>query len=381
MSLSFYMSLRRIGLSCKDSSRLCSNSNVLLLFERARTFIKVRGSREVLFLLITFFSFSTAARRPGATFLLIPPSARATGMAYAYTAVCDDASANYYNAAGLAFFESPKMTMNYCGYQLGFHDNMHHLYFACVYPLHKSTWGFDIIFFTPGETVGWVPGLVEEGMPWRLAVRVNYSRLLTENLSLGVGFKVIYQYQLLLYSPFLPDSPWLNNIGFDQGGTGSSEALDFNILYKLHPKFSVGAVLHNIGLNVMYLNDSLSDPLPRLFRLGIAYEPINTEYLSCTFSAELTKVLNNMFYNEDNSFSENLKYEIKEAWKGIGLELTCYKTISLRAGYFYDMEGERKGFTFGTGINIKNLELDIGIDERIFDWQTKNRRISLSYTF
>jgi hypothetical protein len=216
---------------------------------------------------------------------------------------------------------------------------------------------------------------MEEGIPWRLAVRVNYSRLLTENLSLGVGFKVIYQYQLLLYSP------WLNNFGFDQGGTGSSEALDFNILYKLHPKFSVGAVLHNIGLDVMYENDSPSDPLPRLFRLGIAYEPINTEYLSCTFSAELTKVLNNMFLNEDNSFSENLKYELKEAWKGIGVELTFYRMISLRGGYFHDEEGARKGFTFGGGINIKDIELDIGIDEKIFDFRTENRRISLSYTF
>ncbi|GAI51728.1 unnamed protein product, partial [marine sediment metagenome] len=46
-----------------------------------------------------------------------------------------------------------------------------------------------------------------------------------------------------------------------------------------------------------------------------------------------------------------------------------------------DIEGARKGFTFGTGINIKNLELDIGIDEKIFDFPTENRKISLSYTF
>jgi hypothetical protein len=314
-------------------------------------------------------------------------------MAYAYTAICDDASANYYNAAGLAFLPSPTASANYYNaaglaflpsptvaidyvkYLTGLHDGMHHAYFGLAYPYRNSTWGLDIIFFTHGETFYMPPGPMEEGIPWRLAVRVNYSRLLTENLSLGVGFKVIYQYQLLLYSP------WLNNFGFDQGGTGSSEALDFNILYKLHPKFSVGAVLHNIGLDVMYENDSPSDPLPRLFRLGIAYEPINTEYLSCTFSAELTKVLNNMFLNEDNSFSENLKYELKEAWKGIGVELTFYRMISLRGGYFHDEEGARKGFTFGGGINIKDIELDIGIDEKIFDFRTENRRISLSYTF
>ncbi len=95
----------------------------------------------------------------------------------------------------------------------------------------------------------------------------------------------------------------------------------------------------------------------------------------------MTKVLVSMFAQEENPFWENLKYEINEVWKGIGLELTFYRTISLRAGYFYDMEGERKGFTFGGGINIRNFELDIGIDESIYEFPTVNRKTSLSYSF
>lgn len=374
------MSYRKIGLSCKDSSRLRlsisletdSNSNVLLLFERARTFIKVRGSREVLFLLITFFSFSTAARRPGTTFLLIPPSARATGIAYAYTAICDDASANYYNAAGLAFFESPKIAMSYCGYKPGLSSNMHHFYFACAYPLHKSTWGFDAIYFTPGK----IAKIDEEGnylgevVVWRLALKIDYSKKLLDNLSLGIGWKFIKQ-QYGMWDPW----------GWPRDETGFSWAFDFNFLYMILPNLSIGTVLHNIGPDIHYADTGGSDSLPWLYRLGIAYTPIENEYVSCTVSSEATKMLVSMFAQEENSFWENLKYEFKEAWKGIGLELTFYKMVSLRSGYFHDEEGERKGFTFGGGINIKNFELDIGIDEKIFDFDTQNRRVSLSYTF
>ncbi len=365
------MSYRKIGLSCKDSSRLRSNSSVLLLFERARTFIKVRGSREVLFLLITFFSFSTAAQRPGATFLLIPPSARATGMAYAYTSICDDASANYYNAAGLAFFTAPKITVNYFEYLNGLSPDMYYVYCGLAYPFSKSSWGFDAIYFTPGkiESIDGMGNLVEDAV-WRLALEINYSRRISNNLSLGIGWKFIKQ-QYGLWDPW----------GWPLYETGSAWAFDFNFLYIILPNLSIGTVLHNIGPDIHYTDTGASDPLPWLYRLGIVYTPIENEYVSCAVSAEMTKVLVSMFAQEENPFWENLKYEFKEAWKGIGLELTFYRTISLRTGYFYDMEGERKGFTFGGGINIKNFELDIGIDESIYEFPTVNRKTSLSYSF
>jgi len=325
--------------------------------------------KRIILVLMTLAICGFAAQRPGATFLLIPPTANATGMAYAYTAISDDASANYYNAAALAFFESPKITMNYCGYQPGFHENMHHFYFACACPLYKSSWGFDIIYFTVGKAEVYIPEIHNVTI-WRLALKINYARKLNNRFSVGVGWKFIRQKYGRTY-------PW----GWPRDETGFSWAFDFNGLYKILPNFSFGTVLHNIGPNISYLDTGASDPLPRLYRLGIAYTPIENKYVSCTVSAEMTKVLVSMFAQEENSFWENLKYEFKEAWKGIGFELTFYKIISLRGGYFYDIEGARKGFTFGTGINIKNFELDIGIDENIYDFPTENRKISLSYTF
>ncbi|MGB7054659.1 MAG: hypothetical protein WBE28_05000, partial [bacterium] len=139
---------------------------------------------------------------------------------------------------------------------------------------------------------------------------------------------------------------------------------------------------HNIGPDINYTESyKEADPLPRLGRLGVAYVPVDNKYIKCTLSCEITKILVGVFADEENTFWQNLKYEFREAWKGIGLELLCYGIVSARGGYFYDYEGSREGFTFGVGLSIKGFEFDVGIDEDIFDFPTQNRTVSLSYKF
>lgn len=334
-----------------------------------------------IFLIITLLiSLSFAAQRPGATFLLIPPTAKATGMAYAWTAICNDASANYYNAAGLALLKSPMITLTYFKYLPLLHSDMYYTYLGLVYPLYKSAWGLDFIHFTPGlvEVTDFQGHYLGQYVAWRLASKINYARKITNNFSLGISLKFIYQKYGFWY--FWND-PYLIGIGLDRGGTGMSWAFDFNLLYKILPNLFLGSVLHNFGPNIAYTEVEISDPLPLTYRLGLAYKPIEIKDFSATISAEIQKILVGMFANEENSFCENLKYELKEAWKGVGLELTVYKILSLRTGYFYDYKVEREGPTFGFGVNIKGLEIDIGIDEQIYDFDTQNRKISLSYTF
>jgi hypothetical protein len=170
-------------------------------------------------------------------------------------------------------------------------------------------------------------------------------------------------------------------LGWTNYGTGQSWAFDFNVLYKAVHNISIGAVLHNIGPAIDYTESGATDPLPRLVRLGVAYVPVDNKYVKCAVSCEMTKILVGMFANEDNTFWQNLKYELDEAWKGIGLELLGYRIFSVRGGYFYDYEGRREGFTFGLGVRVKNLEFDIGIDENIFYFPAQNRTVSISYRF
>jgi|UniRef100_A0A7V3RGY5 hypothetical protein len=95
--------------------------------------------------------YSFSAQKPGATFLLISPTAKATGMAYVWTSIVRDASANYYNGAGLAFLKSVNITFTYFKYLPGLQDDMPYIYVAGAYPLVNSSWGFDVICYSPGK--------------------------------------------------------------------------------------------------------------------------------------------------------------------------------------------------------------------------------------
>lgn len=322
-------------------------------------------------------AFGSAARRPGATYLLIPVGARQSGIAYAFTAVADDASANYYNAAGLAFLDSPQITGIYLGYLLGLHPDMHHVYVAAAYPFGKSCVGLDFTYFNMGGSWYQASG----GIPWRTTSKISYARLLNRRLAIGISWKFIKQQY---FSQWVWD-PRLSSIGIDQGGTGTSWAFDANLLWRIVPRLTIGSVLHNIGPSIAYEEDrpftGSSDPLPRTFRLGLAYRPIQTDEISILISGELTKVLVGMFADESKSFWQHVGYEFDEAWKAIGLEVTIYKIVSLRGGFFYDKEGVREGLTFGAGVSYMGLSLDIGIDEHVYEFETENRRISLSYKF
>ncbi len=319
-----------------------------------------------------------SAQRPGACFLLIPPSAKATGMAYAWTAIADDASANYYNAAGLTFLERPSVTMSYFNYLSRLKEGMQYIYLGAVYPIGRQHIGFDLNYFYVGKdaVIDQNGQYLGEQLIYRMAVKSNYASSFTKELSYAIALKFIYQCQKIDYWYDV----YMSEFGLD-GGTGFAWAADVNFLYKIVSFMSVGLVLHNLGPKIKFHEYSSSDPLPLLSRLGLACKPLELDNISITLSAEMTKVLVGMFANESNGFGENLRYEFKEAWKAIGLEVKYYRMLSLRTGYFYDYEGQRIGWTFGGGIKVLNLEIDIGIDEDVFDFETQNRKLSLTYTF
>jgi hypothetical protein len=319
-----------------------------------------------------------SAQRPGACFLLIPPSAKATGMAYAWTAIADDASANYYNAAGLAFLNRSSVTMSYFKYLPGLKEGMQYIYLGAVYPISRQHLGFDLNYFSVGkeEVIDQNGQYIGEHIIYRTAVKSNYASSFTKDLSYAIALKFIYQCQKIDYW----NDIYMSELGLD-GGTGFAWTADVNLLYKIVSFMSVGLVLHNLGPKIKFHEYSSSDPLPLLSRLGLACKPLELDNISITLSVEMTKVLVGMFANTNNSFGENLKYEFKEAWKAMGLEVKYFKMLSLRTGYFYDYEGMRSGWTFGGGIKVLNLEIDVGIDEDVFDFETQNRKLSLTYTF
>ncbi len=319
-----------------------------------------------------------ASQQTGAGFLLIWPGARATSMAGAFSAIADDATACYYNQAGLAFMKGVNVTLQHCNWLTGLDKGMYYEYAGITKSITKGTIGLNIIYLTTGETY-----VVDtDGNPqgtyraFDIAAGVNYGLKLNPGLGVGAGWKFVYSYLV---------APWvwtaIPDLGVTRGGIGLSFALDLGMLYKPSNLFSFSAALQNIGPNLKYSEPSTTDPLPYTFRLGLKLQPIKTNVIKVTGTAEITKVLAGMFADPNKSSHEKINYEFREAWKGLGLELSYFSLIFLRGGYFSDAEGSRNGFTYGAGIKIKKFCLDIGIDQDLYQFNTTNQKFSLSYLF
>jgi hypothetical protein len=330
----------------------------------------------LLVLLVSTSLFS--AQRPGAVFLMIWPGARPTALSGAYAAVVEDATACYYNQAGLGFIDRTTVTLQHANWLPGLHDNMYYEYAGVAKPFKKGTFGLSIIYLTTGKTqvTNNEGTYLGEYTTFDIAIGLNYGFTLNPKLGLGLGWKIIYSY--LVPNWVFERMP---ELGIEQGGTGLTYAFDAGVLYKPFEFLSLASALQNIGPNISYSESGSSDPLPYTFRAGIKFNPINSGIFRVSLTADVTKILVGMFAQEENSFFENLQYEFEEAWKAVGLEIEYYKFIKLSGGYFIDTEGQRKGFTFGGGVRAGGFSLDVGVDQAIYDFNTTNQKFSLSYQF
>jgi len=124
---------------------------------------------------------------------------------------------------------------------------------------------------------------------------------------------------------------------------------------------------------------------------------------------ELTKVLAGMSADTaGKGLCQQLGDDWKDVWKAVGVEATAFSLVSLRLGYFEDVNGERGGFMYGDdyeiyqhlsigdiftvshagrlrriglcwgfGLGTDKLRLDFSSDAAIYDFPTENWKFSL----
>jgi hypothetical protein len=334
--------------------------------------------RKVFLTLVILSALMFGATRPGAVFLLIWPGARATALSGAFSAVADDATACYYNQAGLAFIDGTIVSLQHAPWLPGLHPDMYYEYAGITKSYRVGTFGLSIIYLTTGPTeVRNFEGIyLGTYTTFDISIGLNYGAKIRENLGIGVGWKFVYSY-------LVPPWVWgrMPELNITSGGIGITYAFDVGTIYKPFSFLTVAGALQNIGPDISYTESGASDPLPYTLRLGFRFQPINTNVIRIALTADITKILVGMFADETKTFFENLSYELDEAWKGVGLEIDYYNFVKLRAGHFWDNEGERVGFTYGGGIKAGGFSLDVGVDQDIYDFQTTNRKFSLSYQF
>jgi hypothetical protein len=367
-------------------------------------------------LLAATVAFPSGGQNPGAVFLEIWPGTRPTALAGAFASTADDASATYYNDGGLPFVEGNYATLQHANWLPGLYPGMYYEFAGFTHEFkQKGTLGFNVIYLTTGKT----DVVNSSGVPlgsyttFDFATTAGYGFKIAPNLGAGVGLKFIYSF-------LVPDWVWqaMPELGIDAGGTGTTWAADFGLMYKPLHNLQLGASVANLGPNIAYTTSGASDPLPRTLRVGVLYSPVDNPTLRVSLLPEVSKILVGMFYQDPNNpqtFMQQLQYEWWEAWKSMGVEVCWADFVVARVGYFEDITGARGGIvfgdpttglsdehvsitdaifrshsgkafkslglTYGGGLKYKGFAFDASFDNLIYDFPTSNMKFSLSYNF
>ena len=311
----------------------------------------------------------------GAQFLKIGAGARAVGMGEAFTAVVDDATAMYWNPAGLAQAKNQEVTFTHNQW-LG---DIKHEFIGYCFPMGgNGTLGINLTVLNVGEMpvttveLSGVSGEYFSCMDWAFAI--GYGRNLTDKVAFGATVKVIQQ------------RIW--------DMKASAFAMDMGVLAKTgYKSLRIAAALLNFGTDVQYTGGQLveelnyhdygdgpqqtqsyenitsSSPLPLSYRLGMGYDFIDGP------SHKLTGAFDYVHPN-DGSEKQNL-----------GLEYGFNKMMFVRAGMRVDIDArdDNNAYspTVGLGVNYGFGMLKTKIDYAYADYGPLStvHRIALALAF
>ncbi len=281
-----------------------------------------------------------------APFLEFSVGSRATAMGGAYTAVANDATALYWNPAGISSIPTGEVTFNYLKWLAG----MTFTFTGGV--LNAGSFGAFGLSITSLATPDMVVRTVDEpeGLGTRfdagdLAIGLTYARQLTDRFSFGSTFK------------FIQRRIWHMS--------ANGIAMDFGVLYTMPwDRVKMGMSILNFGSKLQIRGvDALVftdiDPskagnntavlahlrtktwsLPILFKFGLAYTVLNNHYNHIIVSGD--------FLHPNNNYES----------ANIGMEYAFLNRFFLRLGYnsLFLKESEN-GLTFGLGVLYQRINM------------------------
>lgn len=305
------------------------------------------GKRLLLLVVVVGLLAPTAAAQVsigGAQSLYIQPGARPAGMGDCFVAIADDATACFWNPAGLAFLESRHNFALMHTRLVPDWEDVYYEYAAYAQRVEGlGTIGVSALYLTYGKQVATnpeSPDPIGEFRSYEVIPSVSYGTTVGENLAVGLSLKFIYV-------DLAPS--WATQE--QQKGAGSTFAADLGALYRLGDgKLRLGGALQHVGPKIAYIDEEQSDPLPRNLKLGASYKLADDEMNEFTVCGEFNKSL--VIVEDVGDLSTGV---ILNA----GAEYRYYGLLALRGGYVYDEDGKVKGFAFGMGLKYKSLEFDV----------------------
>jgi hypothetical protein len=262
------------------------------------------------------------------SFLRIGIGARAAAMGGAYVSLCEDASALYWNPAGLTQPDGQRLALGYVNYLLDIQSG----FLGYVLPPRGDLrLGAAITYFSYGEfqqTTVENPsgtGLGTFGA-MDMALSISGAYPLEQGLSVGASAKIIYS-RIEEYS-------------------SDAYALDVGALYPLsNGRTRIGASIQNLGFQRSgYLTDH-TDGLAPVFRLGASHR---LQGLPLLLSADLFKPLDHhLNVNVGGEFLPIEDVSFRLGWSSLGQDQ--------KAGTDRD---NLAGFSGGLGVGWQRYRLD-----------------------
>ena len=372
--------------------------------------------RRILVVAVIFFSFSfqhslALAQDPGdiigagaddrvittaVPFMTISPDARSGGMGDVGVAISPDANTIHWNVAKLALIEDDiGFSLSYTPWLTNLGINDMSLSFLSGYMRinKEQTVGIALRYFDLGDFqfTDDNAAIIQDFNPREFSFEGSYSRLLSENMSLGITLKFIYSNMTGNYFTTTDESQAGTSIAGDLGWYWNKDIK----LIGANTNLALGATITNIGSKLTYSNDSQKEFIPTNLRIGTTLTTELDPYNKFSFSLDLNKLMvptppiyetdanGNIVYDQNGkpiiaegkdpdrglisgmfgSFADapgGFSEEFHEIMWSAGLEYWYNNTFAARGGYFheYATKGNRKYFTVGLGFRYNVFGID-----------------------
>jgi long-subunit fatty acid transport protein len=311
---------------------------------------------------LTTFAGRGKVGTTGLQFLKIGVGARAVAMGEAFIALANDASAMYYNPAGLNQIKEREVFFSLTQWPADIQFG----YVGFALPAATlGTFGVHVGALTTGEMKRTIPykgwtGEYFSATDW--VAGISYSRGLTDKFSIGGNVKLVAE--------FLDDEHIM------------SWAADFGTIFDIgvrNMKFAM--CITNFGPNIKYISEEFSMPIS--FKIGGIVQVL--QWSDNSIMATL----------EGNHPNDNVEQV------ALGVEYTFRDMVALRGGYrvfimledkdrtveigqkSIDVEEPLNGFSFGAGINLPISNTRTRIDYAYSDlgFLQYAQRLSVTFNF